>query len=55
MFSFNTCSNDLIQELDVYVEHMDGGIMIWVKLTKMLQGQATLKMLALQETIKDTK
>ena len=52
---YNMCTNDLIDKLNITVENTDGGIMVWKKLSKLLQGQKTSKMLALQATINNTK
>ena len=54
-YLYNTCTNELIDELIIAVENTDGGVMVWKKFSKLLQGQKTSKMLALQATINNTK
>ena len=54
-FLYNTCNNELIDKMNIFVEHNDGGVMVWKKLSKLLQGQKTSKMLALQAIINNTK
>ena len=54
-FLYSTCTPELIDELNISVDHADGGVMVWKKLSKLLQGQKTSKMIALQATINNTK
>ena len=53
-FLYNKCMNELIGKLNITVENMASGVMVWKKLSKLLQGQKTSKMLALQATINNT-
>ena len=54
-FLYNTCTNELIDKLNITVDHTDGGVMVWKKLSKLLQGQKTSKMLVLQATINNPR
>ena len=54
-YIYHSCENDLISDLDISVNPHDGGVMVWSKLSRLLQGQKTSKMMKYQDIINNTK